>query len=129
MQQTLPKSIILRGYQSFSRIISNGTSIRGALVSAYVLIRTDGPEGVQIGFAVSKKRVRLAASRNRIKRLMRESARKTIHGINAAAVLKRVGIGVVLSYHGTTAADVRRLALRDIEPEWTAVHRRIMEMI
>jgi ribonuclease P protein component len=129
VQQTLPKSIILRGYQSFSRIISNGKSIHGTLVSAYVLIRTDGPAGVQIGFTASKKRVRLAVLRNRLKRLMRESARKTIHEINEAALRKQIGIEVVLSYNGKSAADVRRLALRDIEPEWAAVHRRIMEMI
>lgn len=129
MQQTLPKSIILRGYQSFSRIISNGTSIHGALVSAYVLMRTDGPAGVQIGFTASKKRVRLAVLRNRIKRLMRESARKTIHEINEAAAQKQIGLDVVLSYNGRSATDIRRLSLSDIESEWIAVHRRIMDML
>lgn len=129
MQHTLPKSIILRGFQSFSRIISNGTSIHGTLISGYVLIRTDAEPGVHIGFTVSKRRVSLAARRNRIKRLMKESARKTIHEIDAIAEKKSICIEIVLSYKGGAGTDIRRLSLEEIDREWVSVHRQILEMV
>ncbi|MHB1048667.1 MAG: ribonuclease P protein component [Bacteroidota bacterium] len=129
MQQTLPKSIILRGFQSFSRIISNGRSIHETLLSGYVAIRPDSTPGIHIGFTASKRRVPLAARRNKIKRLMKESARKTIHEIGAIAEKKSLCIEVVLSYKGGPGTDIRRLSLDEINRDWLSIHRQILEMV
>lgn len=130
MQQTLPKSSILRGYQSFSRVISQGFVLQGAVLTAYVeVVRTETAGGAVIGFAVAKKRVPLAVRRNRIRRLMREAVRKGFRAVQDSAEAKSEQVSVVLSYKGKPGTDPRRMTLSVIEPDWTALRARILEKL
>ena len=129
MQQTLPKSKILRGYQSFSRIIGKGIKVQEKLITGYVLTLSSNESKSAIGFTVSKKRVSLAVHRNRIKRLMRESVRKNFYEISQLAEFHKVAIEIVLSYSGKKETDYRRLKLQDIETDWLSIHQYILKML
>ena len=129
MQYTLPKSNILRGYQSFSRIIGNGTSVQETLLTGYVSAQPNTKPDAVIGFTVSKKRTPLAVHRNRIKRLMREAVRKHFYEIRQTAQQKKLNVEIVISYRGNRNTDIERLSLHQIEPEWILIQQRILEML
>ena len=129
MQYTLPKSNILRGYQSFSRIIGNGTSVQETLLTGYVSAHPDSKPDATIGFTVSKKKAPLAVHRNRIKRLMREAVRKHFFEILQTAKQKELTVEIVVSYRGSRNTDIKRLSLHQIEPEWILIQQRILEML
>ena len=129
MQYTLPKSNILRGYQSFSRIIGKGTSVQQTLLTGYVSAHPGMKPDAVIGFTVSKKKTPLAVHRNRIKRLMREAVRRHFYQIREKAAQKKLNIEIVVSYRGNRNTDVRRLSLLQIEPEWMLIQQRILEML
>ncbi len=74
VRQSLRRSNILRGYRSFTTIISQGTLIVARPVRMYYLLEPSPEPDVQIGFAVARG-VRNAVVRNRIKRVMREAVR------------------------------------------------------
>ncbi len=129
MQNTLLKSNILRGYQSFSRIIGKGASVQETLLTGYILTRPDNESAATIGFTVSKKKVSLAVHRNRIKRLMREAVRKHFYVIRQTAVWKKINVEIVVSYRGNRNTDIEHLSLHQIEPEWISIQQRILEML
>ncbi|MEI7905896.1 MAG: ribonuclease P protein component [Bacteroidota bacterium] len=128
MRQTLPKSIILRGYQSFTNVITGGVSFHGTLLTGFLL--TDAKDRkITIGFSVPKKRVPLAADRNRIKRLMRESARTTFAEISSVARKKNIGAKIVLMYKGEKNKQIRRLTLHDMESAWFDIQQQILKSL
>jgi ribonuclease P protein component len=128
VRQTLPKSIILRGYQSFTNVITGGVSFQGTLLTGFLL--TDAKDGkITIGFSVPKKRVPLAADRNRIKRLMRESARRTFAEISSAARKKNIGAKIVLMFKGEKNKPIRRLTLRDMDSAWLDIQQQILKSL
>ncbi|NUN68115.1 MAG: ribonuclease P protein component [Bacteroidetes bacterium] len=128
MRQTLPKSIILRGYQSFTKVISSGTALHGTLLTAFLLTNADDRK-VLIGFSVPKKQVPLAAHRNRIKRLMREVVRRDFSGVITAAEGKDLGARIVLMFRRDRSHDILRLTLHDLEPVWTDLRQRILKAL
>jgi ribonuclease P protein component len=128
VRQTLPKSIILRGYQSFTKVITGGISFQGTLLTGFVLTDASDPN-IEIGFSVPKKRVPLAADRNRIRRLMRESVRKHRDGFFASIREKRVGALIVVMYKGEKHLQVKRLMLHDVEPAWLSIQQQILKAL
>jgi ribonuclease P protein component len=126
---TLPKFKILRGYQSFSRIIGSGVRIQEKLLTGYVLVRSSVESDSVIGFAVTKKRVPLAVQRNRIKRIMKESVRKNFYEISQMAEFHKVAVEIVLSYSGKKETDYRRLKLQDIETDWLSIQKNILKLL
>lgn len=98
------------------------------LLTGYVTVTKDKQPGAIVGFTVSKKRVRLAVHRNRIKRLMREAVRKNFWEIRNRAEEQEHRIEVVLSYKGRNEIDVRRLPLHTIEADWTTIKKKIMKL-
>ncbi len=131
MRQTLPKSIILRGYQSFTNVITGGIPIQGTLLTGFVLTDVSDPSDlkIEIGFSVPKKRVPLAADRNRIRRLMKESVRKHRDEFFAAVREKQTGAKIVLMYRGEKNTQVDRLMLHDVEPAWLGIQQQILKAL
>jgi ribonuclease P protein component len=74
----LAKDEILRGYQSFSSILTRGAYVSSLYLRCYFEI-TDKipPDSCQVGFTV--RRVRNAVQRNRWKRYLREAFRQNKH--------------------------------------------------
>ena len=128
MRQTLPKSNILRGYQSFKTVITNGVSFKGTLLSAFVLKDTT-KKHVLIGFSVPKKRIALAVNRNRIRRLMRETVRKHFYEVQMIVLEKNIGVDIVVMFKGDKNSDIHRLKLQGIEPEWIRIQQEILQTL
>ena len=128
MRQTLPKSIILRGYQSFSNVITSGVSFQGTLLTGFVLTNTS-ERNISVGFSVPKKRVSLAVNRNRIKRLIREAVRKHIGEVISAAKEKNIGVEIVVMFKREKQRDIKRLTLHDIEPVWIEIQQQILKTL
>jgi ribonuclease P protein component len=131
VRQTLRKSEILSGYQSFEQVLQNGVCVRGNLLHCFVLVENsfetaptsrkpplsrNKKSSLCVGFAVPKKRMPLATKRNRIKRLMREVFRKNKEQLyNALDANRR--ISVVIMYRGEEKT-VSKISYDEVEREW-----------
>ncbi len=133
MGQTLPKSTILRGYQTFNKVIHNGVCIPGTLLTCYVdRLEAAGrkEKGVAlIGFSVPKKKIPLAVNRNRVRRLMREAVRKNIFPLRQKIAENDRSVRIVLMFKGEKTTDIKKLTLHDIEPEWQQLQQKIETLI
>ena len=87
----LPKSGILSGHKAFQQVLDNADVYSGKYLRVHAVIKELNEEllsppftsKVRVGFLVKKKRVKSAVSRNRIKRIIRESYRKLKHEFEA----------------------------------------------
>lgn len=117
--QKLPKAEILRGQRAFKDIFSRGTTIRGKHVRVYSLwgsARINRGVPIRIGFAVSR-RVRSAADRNRVRRLMREAYRRNKSSLVNSALREGRYVTLVLLYRGDKPTNIKNLAYREIEED------------
>jgi len=78
---TLRKNEIIRGYESFKRIFIKSKVIETRYLKCYLQFddKISSPHSIKVGFTVSKKKVKKAYIRNRIKRLMKETYRNSKH--------------------------------------------------
>ena len=77
MRRTLKKSEIIRGKRIFEQIFGQGVRVRSACIKGLVVVAPatrESPPGVRIA-AVVPKAAGKATTRNRLKRLIRESYR------------------------------------------------------
>lgn len=128
MRQTLPKLNILRGYQSFTTVITNGVSFKGTLLSVFVL-KDVNKKDLLVGISVPKKRIALAVNRNRIKRLIREVVRKNFEEVQTDVLRKNIGANIVVIFKGDKSCDPSRLKLQSIEPEWIRIQEQILQTL
>jgi ribonuclease P protein component len=123
----LAKNEVLRGFGVFQDVLSNGETVVGKLIKAFIK-RANDAEGddihLRVGFAVSKK-IRLAVHRNHIKRLMRESYRLNKHSLVQPLINRGVHLRMILLYVGGAQVDVRRLKLAEIESDTKGILKNI----
>jgi ribonuclease P protein component len=134
VRNTLPKTDILRGFEAFAKVVRNGVRIRsGCLLCHVVLVRrsieTESNHhhaGVQIGFAVPKKRVPRAVHRNRLKRLMREAYRMNANKIRTAADEYAGDLRIVLVYQQSRSSVFYGVSLRSMQEDWSEIAAKIL---
>jgi ribonuclease P protein component len=114
----------LRGYRSFSRVISEGRQISVGGLKAFFVAEPSVMPTFQVGFAVTK-RLRKAAERNRVKRMMREATRNIRDQILQVVVEKEVTIRAVFLFLGVAEAKIRRIPARDFD-SWMHEAARMM---
>ena len=81
----LRKDEIIRGHDSYFKIIKDSNTVSAEFLKAFVNIPDSDPvdftksplftHNVKVGFIIAKKKIRKANFRNRIKRLLKESYR------------------------------------------------------
>lgn len=119
----LPKSGIIRGHESFSKIFESSQKANCGLLRAYYKIyhgekntNFNSPSiSIKAGFVVTKKKIKKAVFRNRIKRLLRESYRleKTIIPKSALAgscdiIFSLTDSGYEMFHKGNMNTDLMR---------------------
>jgi ribonuclease P protein component len=128
VRQTLRKAEILRGHSAFFDILKKGKRVRGTLFQCFYTKRetADDQPVVQVGFVVPKKVVPLAATRNRLKRLLRESYRKNKASLYEASRDKRLSFAIVVMIQKSTNENMRRLPYATVENEWNSLMSKII---
>ena len=93
-QLSLKKREILRGYQTFSRVISEGHSLQKGAIRCFFATAPGRHGSLRVGFSVSRS-VRNAVERNRARRWMKEAYRRNKHLIAHPSVPTPVPIDIV----------------------------------
>ena len=103
----LPKTSILRGHNAFNAVFENSSKANSGLLRAFFSVHSEEQNNlespsasIQTGFVVSKKKIRKAVFRNRIKRLLRESYRTEKMNIQSDSVKQCYKIVFTLSDSG-----------------------------
>jgi len=81
-----------------------------------ILIRSNSIENNRIGFAIAKKRIKLAVQRNRVKRIVRESFRLKQHNLPMIDI-------VVMAKSGIEQLDNKTIS-QQIEKIWRKIIQR-----
>ena len=109
----LPKRARLLKATEFNRVFDKPA--RSSDQYFTVLARLNGFEFPRLGLAISKKRVRLAVTRNRLKRIVRESFRRKQHELCCADYI------VLAGQQGSKASN-RRL-LESLDKHWQKLNK------
>jgi ribonuclease P protein component len=111
---TLRKREILRGYQSFSTILSKGRSLQAGTVRCYFLVGQGEGKGVKVGFTVSRS-VREATARNRLRRFLREAYRMNKQILLKAGIERAHNVELLLMCAPAAETNPKRLTYDSIE--------------
>lgn len=93
-RQSLKKREILRGYQSFSRIIAEGQSLQKGVVRCFFKTEAEARGNLNVGFSVSRS-VQNAVERNRARRWMKEAYRRNKTILTGSAPPSWRGVNLV----------------------------------
>lgn len=118
-RQKLRKVEILRGRQAFKDILAGGTRLVGIHLRVYLLpVSAELNHGIpiRVGFAVSG-RVKSAAVRNRVRRLMREAYRRNRGILSKPLFEESRYYALILMYRGEKSNDLMRVSYREIEED------------
>lgn len=108
-ENTFPKSIRLLNAKDYSNVFSS-VDIKLSTQFFTCLAKKQPSSCPRLGIIVAKKNVRLAVSRNRIKRLLRESFRTHKHDIPSYDI-------VMLAKHSSNQADAEKLS-KELQYVW-----------
>ncbi|MGB2870069.1 MAG: ribonuclease P protein component [Bacteroidota bacterium] len=114
VRSLLPRTEILRGYRSFSKVIAQGRPVGAPPVRAFYLVDPAAQFSVKVGFAVSRS-VRKAVLRNRAKRLLRESYRTQKHLLAGKLPAPNKALTIVFMYAGSPDVTRREVRYGSIE--------------
>jgi len=128
VRQTLRKSETLRGYRSFTTIISNGTLIVARPVRLYYVLEAGSSGHLQIGYTVSRN-VKGAVLRNRIKRVLREAVRLHKGTLVEALRHRRHRLSAVLLYAGQNPTHRGAVRLASVEQPVAELLRQIGQLL
>ncbi|MEX2601810.1 MAG: ribonuclease P protein component [Balneolaceae bacterium] len=107
---SLPKSGILRGKRNFERLFERATVLKSPSLHFRYRVYKEPQEGCRIGF-IASKRLGNAVTRNRVKRLLRESYRT--HQAHLAGLFATRQFG----FHGVLIAKSPDLTLQRVNEE------------
>lgn len=105
-----PKQLRLLDSAQFKAVF-DGTETRVSLREMLLLVRVNGLDHPRLGIVVAKRNCRLASSRNRIKRLIRESYRHHQHTLAGLDI-------IVLARRGIADLDNATIS-RSLAKSWT----------
>ncbi len=104
---TLGKDEIIRGYESFKRIFIKSKIIETRYLKCFLQFddKIISPQIYKVGFTVSKKKVKKAFVRNRIKRLMKEAFRLEKHLLKSFNLERNISFIITINDSQTKSID------------------------
>jgi ribonuclease P protein component len=131
VENKLRKKEILRGWNSFAKVIRRGKCIQGILLRCYLQISPCDKNSSQhrricFGFSVPQKRVTLSVDRNRIRRRMKEVYRCNKESIFLHAEKNNCSVEAVLLFANDQKKDVRRITVEDLQKDWYSMSKLIL---
>lgn len=105
---TLGKDEIIRGYESFKRIFIKSKVIETRYLKCYLQFddKILSPQLIKVGFTVSKKKVKKAYVRNRIKRLMKEAYRLEKHLLGSFNIGRKFSFIITINDSQSKSIDL-----------------------
>lgn len=107
-----PSIKTLRGFGTFTRVITRGTKYESRPIKAFVCSSPSHYAGLRIGFAVTRS-IRKATYRNLLKRLMKEAFRTKREGFftkNVSGIL----VEIVFLYNGDAKTPPKKVKIASI---------------
>lgn len=123
--KTLKKKEILRGYNSFSKIITTGKCIKSGNLSFYYVVEDLQSNFVEIGFAISKK-IKSSVKRNRIKRLLKEYYRLNKEQLYFVLTKRGSSIKSVVIFNSSQIDKIDRLKFTDIQIDFDQIIKTLL---
>ena len=118
MRASLAKSDILRGYGTFSEVIGKGQTHLASPLRMFVLADSGNSAKLHVGFATSRQ-IRSAASRNKLKRLMREAFRLE------KGLLDGYKGSIVFMFVGAADSENKRISMDEIRQRMIGLMKRV----
>jgi len=112
---TLRKAEILRGYDSFSMVLSKGRSLQAGNVRCFFL-ESPSSEKIQVGFSVGRG-IRRSSSRNRLKRLLRESYRRNKNLLLETQKSAEDGVKLVFLFMARKGTNPQKVLLAEVDQD------------
>jgi len=123
--KTLKKKEILRGYNSFSKIITTGKCIKSGNLSFYYVVEDLQSNFVEIGFAISKK-IKGSVKRNRIKRLLKEYYRLNKEQLYFVLTKRGSSLKSVVIFNSNQIDKIDRLKFTDVQIDFDQILKMLL---
>lgn len=135
---SLKKDEIIRGYNSFKNILTDSKIISNGFLKLNIQVKKEISESIEnqiyidplanikVGFVVSKRIVRKASLRNRLKRLSREAYRLNKYLL---IVLKDYKVFLLFSYSEYYKDSYKNLRVDDVKENMKLLLRKAADLI
>lgn len=136
--QKLPRQQILRGYGIFSEVLNNSVTVSSEYIKAFVSNKSfksndTNPRPLEsilrVGFIISKKRIRKAAERNYIRRLLKEGFRLTRNFHFKDYLDKDINIILTLTEKGFSAASAGNISFKQVYQDTDKLLRQVRNLL
>lgn len=107
-KQAFPRQFRIKTNEEFQQLYRNARRFKGAFFT--ILAITNDLTYPRLGVSISKKNIRSAVARNRIKRIVRESFRQTQHNLQNLDI-------VVVAHRGLTTVENPKLR-NTLDKQW-----------
>ncbi|MCF7968598.1 MAG: ribonuclease P protein component [Methylococcaceae bacterium] len=115
-----PRTCRLTTASAFQQVFANALKSSDGYLT--VLARANGADGARLGLAISKRNIRLASDRNRVKRLARETFRLYQHELAGVDFVVMARTAASHANHETLSRSLRKHwahLVKQCKPSWS----------
>lgn len=126
MKNSLGKNERIKSRKVFDQLFLQGKSVRQDFITLkyFIIEEPIGEKGIQAGFAVPKKFFKLAVTRNKIKRRLKESYRVKKHPLETWAQEQQKGVYLLFMVYGKTTPT-----FREVDDKITLIISRLLKRL
>ena len=115
-----PRACRLTTASAFKHVFDNAFKSSDGYVS--ILAKANGSDCPRLGLAISKRNIRLASGRNRLKRVVRETFRLYQHELSGVDFVIMARAGALQADHETISRSLRKhwaRLVKQCKPSWS----------